>query len=152
MSQTTIALRKLGKYGPEIPALGFGLMGLSYSVYGSIPTEEEQFRILDRAWELGARNWDTSEYVFSFRHTENFGEKYVDPHSLYGDSEALLNKWFKRTGKRNDIFLASKFGFIKGSPRYEIDSSGDYCKKACEESLRLLGIESIDLCRLLPLN
>ena len=67
--------------------------------------------------------------------------------SLYGDSEALLGKWFKRTGKRDDIFLATKFGFVKGSPTYEVDSSGEYCKKACAESLRLLGIDSIDLCK-----
>ena len=67
--------------------------------------------------------------------------------SLYGDSEALLSKWFKRTGKRNEIFLATKFGFVKGSKTYEIDSSGDYCKKACAESLRILGIDYIDLCK-----
>jgi aryl-alcohol dehydrogenase-like predicted oxidoreductase len=65
---------------------------------------------------------------------------------LYGDSEELLGKWFQRTGKRNDIFLASKFGFVKGSKTLEIDSSGEYCKKACDESLRLLNTEYIDLC------
>jgi aryl-alcohol dehydrogenase-like predicted oxidoreductase len=58
-----------------------------------------------------------------------------------------LGKWFKRTGKRDEIFLASKFGFIKGSKSYEVDSSGEYCKKACAESLRILGIDSIDLCK-----
>lgn len=67
--------------------------------------------------------------------------------SLYGDSEELLGRWFKRTGKRNDIFLASKFGFVKGSKTLEIDSSGEYCKKACDESLRLLDTEYIDLCK-----
>ena len=36
---------------------------------------------------------------------------------------------------------------MKGSPTYEVDSSGEYCKKACVESLRLLGIDSIDLCK-----
>lgn len=58
-----------------------------------------------------------------------------------------LGKWFKRTGKRNDIFLATKFGFVKGSKDYQIDSSGEFCKKACDESLKLLGIDSIDLCK-----
>jgi aryl-alcohol dehydrogenase-like predicted oxidoreductase len=67
--------------------------------------------------------------------------------SLYGDGEELLGKWFKRTGKRDEIFLATKFGFVKGSPTYEVDSSGEYCKKACYESLGLLGIGSIDLCK-----
>jgi aryl-alcohol dehydrogenase-like predicted oxidoreductase len=51
----------LGKNGPNVPALGFGLMGLSYAVYGSTPSEEEQFAILDRAYELGATFWDSSE-------------------------------------------------------------------------------------------
>jgi aryl-alcohol dehydrogenase-like predicted oxidoreductase len=68
-------------------------------------------------------------------------------HSLYGNGEELLGKWFKRTGKRDEIFLATKFGFIKGSKSYEVDSSGEYCKKACAESLRILGIDSIDLCK-----
>ena len=66
--------------------------------------------------------------------------------SLYGDNEEMLAKWFKRTGKRDDIFLASKFGFVKGSKTFEVDSSGEYCKESCNETLRNLGIDSIDLC------
>jgi len=50
-----------GKSGLKVPALGFGLMGLSYQTYGSIPSEEEQFAILDRAYELGSKFWDSSE-------------------------------------------------------------------------------------------
>jgi aryl-alcohol dehydrogenase-like predicted oxidoreductase len=61
MPSNPVPLHKLGKNGPSIPALGFGLMGLSYDAYGSIPGEEEQFAILDRAYELGARFWDSSE-------------------------------------------------------------------------------------------
>lgn len=71
--------------------------------------------------------------------------------SLYGDSEELIAKWFKRTGKRDDIFLATKFGYVKGAAGYnEIDSSYAYTKKACEESLRILGVDYIDLCSYLP--
>jgi hypothetical protein len=79
--------RKLGKNGPEVTALGFGLMGLS-AFYGTPEPDEERFKVLDRAHELGARNWDSAD--------------------MYMDSEDLVGKWFKRTGKRNDIFLATK--------------------------------------------
>ncbi|OIW32300.1 aldo/keto reductase [Coniochaeta ligniaria NRRL 30616] len=125
MPAKSVPTRVLGKSGPVIPALGFGLMGLSYNAYGSLPDDEERFAILDRAVELGATFWDTAD--------------------LYGDGEELLGKWFKQTGKRDQIFLATKFGYIKGSKTFEIDSSASYCKKACEESLRRLGIDSIDL-------
>ena len=65
--------------------------------------------------------------------------------SLYGDGEELLGKWFRRTGKREEIFLASKFGFLPGT--YGVDSSAKYCKEACAKSLELLGVETIDLCK-----
>lgn len=125
MPSTSAPLVKLGKNGPSVAALGFGTMGLTHQVYGSNPSEEEQFKVLDRAYELGATNWDTSD--------------------LYGNGEEVIGKWFKRTGKRDEIFLATKFGFVKGSPTLEVDSSAEFCKKACDESLRLLGIDSIDL-------
>lgn len=64
--------------------------------------------------------------------------------NLYGDSEELLGKWFKRTGNRDKIFLATKFGFVKGG-NFTIDSSAAHCKKACAESLRILGTDHIDL-------
>lgn len=57
-----VPLHPLGKNGPQIPALGFGLMGLSYVTYGSFPSDEERFAILDRAVELGETFWDTAEY------------------------------------------------------------------------------------------
>lgn len=62
MTTKPIPLRKLGRDGPSIPALGFGLMGMSIA-YGTIPSDEDRFAVLDRAVELGATHWDTSEYV-----------------------------------------------------------------------------------------
>jgi aryl-alcohol dehydrogenase-like predicted oxidoreductase len=60
MALRSVQLRKLGRNGPSIPALGFGLMGLS-GVYGAPPSDEERFQLLDRAVELGETFWDTAE-------------------------------------------------------------------------------------------
>jgi diketogulonate reductase-like aldo/keto reductase len=50
---------------------------------------------------------------------------------------------FKRTGKRDDIFLCSKFGFIL--PSFALDGSPAHVKEATESSLAKLGVECIDL-------
>lgn len=63
---------------------------------------------------------------------------------MYGDSEKLIGKWFKKTGKRSKIFLSTKFGVKQN---YEVDASPEYAKEACEKSLRDLGIEYIDICK-----
>lgn len=61
MTSKPVPLSKLGKNGPSVPSLGFGLMGLSLTHYGTIESDEERFKILDRAVELGATFWDSSE-------------------------------------------------------------------------------------------
>ncbi|KAI0165102.1 Aldo/keto reductase-like protein [Hypoxylon sp. FL1284] len=121
--------RQLGKAGPQVPSIGFGLMGLSVG-YGEVPSEEERFKILDRAWELGARFWDTA--------------------AAYGDSEVLVGKWFKlHPERRQDIFLATKFALgwsiVDGKFQFNFDSSPENCLASCEQSLRNLGTDYVDL-------
>jgi len=67
-------------------------MGLSV-YYGATGPDEARFQVLDRALELGETFWDSAD--------------------VYGDNEDLIGKWFKRTGRREDIFLATKFGGIR---------------------------------------
>ncbi|THU78477.1 Aldo/keto reductase [Dendrothele bispora CBS 962.96] len=110
--------RKIGDV--PIHPIGFGAMGLSVA-YGPVETEEERFKVLDAVYESGSRHWDTSD--------------------AYGDSEELLGKWFKRTGKRDDIFLATKFGLLLTGARGE----PEYVKEACAKSLERLGVDHIDL-------
>jgi aryl-alcohol dehydrogenase-like predicted oxidoreductase len=63
---------------------------------------------------------------------------------MYGDNEDLLGKWFAANpSKRKDIFLATKFAASQSGAI--IDSSPEYCLKACEKSLQRLGVEQIDL-------
>jgi aryl-alcohol dehydrogenase-like predicted oxidoreductase len=67
--------------------------------------------------------------------------------SLYGDSEVVIGKWFKKTGKRDDIFLASKFGHLLDANGnvISIDSSAKHCKEALAKSVERLGVNHIDL-------
>ena len=72
---TTISTRQLGKHGPRVSAIGFGAMGLS-AYYGNPASDEERFKVLDRAIELGST--------------------YIDSADVYGDNEDLLGKYFKK--------------------------------------------------------
>jgi predicted aldo/keto reductase-like oxidoreductase len=80
---TSIPLRKLGVNGPEVPALGYGMMGLSQPVYGTVSSEQAKLAMLDRAYELGARHWDSSEYTFPHHHPT--------PHTIPSNKRAKVS-------------------------------------------------------------
>jgi aryl-alcohol dehydrogenase-like predicted oxidoreductase len=122
MSQ--IPKRQLGENGPLIPRLGFGAMGIS-AFYGKPDPDSERFTVLDKCLELGETFWDSAD--------------------IYQDSEDLIGKWFKRTGKRDEIFLATKFANVIENGKMVSRSDPEYVKQACEKSLKRLGIETIDL-------
>ncbi|CAI6338553.1 unnamed protein product [Periconia digitata] len=122
MSLPTAAL---GKNGPQVTRVGFGLMGLS-TFYGPAKPDNERLALLDEAHKMGQRFWDSAD--------------------LYGDSEELLNKWFKANPeKRDDIFLATKFAARHANGQFYVDSSPEYAKQACARSLERLGLPSVDL-------
>ncbi|KAH8161968.1 hypothetical protein CIB48_g6261 [Xylaria polymorpha] len=131
MTPQKIPLRQLGRDGPRVPQFGFGLMELSIDYEGTALSDAERFRVLDRAWELGARFWDTA--------------------AGYGDSEALIGKWLQvHPERRQDMFIATKFGFgakasEDGKFSFTIDSSPENCRRSCKKSLQSLGVDSIDL-------
>ena len=62
------------------------------------------------------------------------------------DSQLLMRR-FKRTGKRDEIFLATKFGFgSKDSTRLlGINGTPEYANEAIDQSLKKLGVDQIDL-------
>ncbi|KAF2130693.1 aldo/keto reductase-like protein [Dothidotthia symphoricarpi CBS 119687] len=117
--------RRLGKNGPEITALGLGLMGLSVG-YGKPRSDPERLAFLTHAYKLGETSWDTAD--------------------VYGDNEDVLGKWFAANPeKRSDVFLATKFGLKYTAEGLVIDSSPQYVKQALESSLKRLGVPSVDL-------
>ena len=117
--------RTLGPDGPQVSAIGLGCMGMS-AFYGSTD-EAESLRTIDRALELGCNFLDTSDMY--------------GPHT----NEELLSR--AMSGRRDEFFLASKFGIKLQAdpPRRSIDGSPEYVRSACEASLQRLGCEHIDL-------
>jgi aryl-alcohol dehydrogenase-like predicted oxidoreductase len=117
--------RPLGKNGPQVCALGLGCMGMSFA-YG--PTDEaESLRVLRRYVDLGGNFFDTAE--------------------VYGPytNEELLGR-FLREVPRDRVVVATKFGFrISPDGIRGVDSSPENVRRACDASLRRLGIETIDL-------
>ncbi|CAF3771699.1 unnamed protein product [Rotaria sordida] len=123
---TLLPTRQLGKNGPYVSAIGFGAMGLS-AAYGSIASDEERFKVLDRAIELGST--------------------YIDSADAYGDSEELLGKYFKKyPHQREKVFLATKFAsFLHPDGTRSIRGDAKYVRDANAKSLQRLGLASVDL-------
>ncbi|KAJ7732079.1 NADP-dependent oxidoreductase domain-containing protein [Mycena maculata] len=115
--------RKIG--GVDVSAIGFGAMVIS-GAYGALGDDELPFKVLDAAYAKGCTNWDTAD--------------------VYGNSELLIGEWFKRTGKRNEIFLATKFGVVGGEAgKRLVNGTPEYVHQAVEKSLGRLGVDCIDL-------
>ena len=120
--------RTLGPGGPEVSEIGLGCMGMS-AFYGATDADESTATI-HRALELGCDFLDTSDMY--------------GPHT----NEELVGRAI--AGRRDEVFLATKFGIkldlhADGGPRRSIDGSPAYVREACEGSLRRLGVEHIDL-------
>lgn len=114
--------RQLGKNGPQVTAIGFGMMGLS-SYYGATESDEERLKVLDHLYNTGERFWDSA--------------------NSYGDSEDLIGKWFQRNpDKRKDIVLATKFGNLGGG---NARTDPEYVKQSCAKSLERLHTSYIDV-------
>jgi aryl-alcohol dehydrogenase-like predicted oxidoreductase len=120
-----IARRRLGRDGPEVSAIGLGCMGMS-EFYGS-GSEQESIATIHHALDRGVNFLDTADM---------YG---------VGRNEELVGRAIK--GRREEVFLATKVGNVRGPAGEFLGVKGDpdYVRSACEASLKRLGVEVIDL-------
>jgi aryl-alcohol dehydrogenase-like predicted oxidoreductase len=118
-------MRKLGRNGPQLSAIGLGCMGMS-AFYGGRDTNES-VRTLHRAVELGVTFFDTADTYAN------------------GANEELVGRELKAV--RDRVFIATKFANTWGpnGERTGISGKPDYVRSACDASLKRLGVDVIDL-------
>jgi len=119
--------RKLGKSGLEVSTLMLG-----GNVFGWTLDEPASFKILDAYVGAGLNFIDTADVYPKWA-----------PGNVGGESETIIGNWFKRSGKRKDVILATKVGSEMSPDKKGL--SRTYILQAVEDSLRRLQTDYIDL-------
>ncbi|WP_372452304.1 aldo/keto reductase [Saccharothrix obliqua] len=120
-TRTALPVRRLA--GRTVGAFGLGCMGMS-EFYGS-RDDARSVEVLHAALDAGVTMLDTAD--------------------MYGDghNEELVGRVLR--DRRDEAFVATKFGIRRGGGRRWHDSSPGYARAACDASLRRLGVDTIDL-------
>ena len=116
--------RKLGKSGLEVSALGLGCMGLSFG-YGPAVQKDDGIALIRAAFERGVTFFDTAEAYGPFKNEE-----------LLGEALAPM---------RDQVVIATKFGFKNGVPSEGLDSRPERIREVADASLKRLKTDRIDL-------
>jgi aryl-alcohol dehydrogenase-like predicted oxidoreductase len=110
--------------GMPVHAIGLGCMGMSFGA--NVCDDEESLRVLTQAADMGINFWNTSDRYGS------------------GHNEELIGRWFQKTCRRDEIVLCTKFGAPAGVDGV-ICGTPEHVKRSCEESLKRLQTDYIDL-------
>src|SRR5215469_11230944 len=109
--------RKLGKSGLEVSAIGLGCMGMSFG-YGPPKNKQEMISLIRTAFERGVTFFDTAEAYGPFTNEE-----------LVGEAVAPF---------REQVVIATKFGFKEGKPADGMDSRPERIREVAEAALKRL--------------
>ena len=115
--------RRLGTQGLEVSALGLGCMGMSDFYAGR--DDDESVATIHRALDIGVTFLDTSDMYGS------------------GHNEELVGRAI--AGRRDEVQLATKFAVRREDGQRRVDNSPEWIRQACEDSLRRLNTDRIDL-------
>lgn len=119
--------RRLGNSGMQVSAIGLGCMSIGIAdVYTSSAQDET------KAVEL-------------IRLALDLGINFLDTANIYGDSEIKVGKALQ--GRRDGVVLATKFGIVTDSPFQSrgVNGTPENARKACDQSLKRLAVDQIDL-------
>ncbi|MEP7290817.1 MAG: aldo/keto reductase, partial [Chloroflexota bacterium] len=114
-------IRKLGRSGIEVSAMGLGCWAMGGSGWGGGADDEQSIHGIRRALEIGVNFFDTAD-------------AYGNGHSEQVLAQALA-------GRRDQVVIATKFGYGGERPNAEPDA----IRSACEASLKRLNTDTIDL-------
>lgn len=133
---------QVGKSGLFVNRVGLGTMQFGWSV-----DEDGSFAVLDAYTEAGGNFLDTADVYSSW--AENLG----GPPNDGGISEEIIGRWIAARGNRDDLVIATKvrgamgrlFADHRGTAAQREGLSRRWIMQACEDSLRRLGVDHIDL-------
>jgi len=117
-------VRQLGRSGLEVSAIGYGAMGLNFA-YGPSTDKQTAISVIRSAFEQGYTFFDTAEAYGPFTNEEVVGEALAP--------------------MRDQVVIATKFGFRNGVPLADLDSRPERIREVAEASLKRLKTDRIDL-------
>jgi aryl-alcohol dehydrogenase-like predicted oxidoreductase len=116
--------RYLGHDKLAVGSIGLGCMSMS-GVYSDPGDEQESIAVIHRALDEGCNFLNTSDLYGPFTNEELLGRAIA--------------------GRRDEVVLATMFGLLFDGEKFGFNGSADYVRKACDASLRRLGVDHIDL-------